>query len=645
MFRVRLSLFAVFLASASPLLAQRTDDNAVTEAEDAFGKSVGDEQIGIYSADDVRGFSPSSAGNLRIEGLFFDQQAFLTDRLIDGSTIHVGISAQGYPFPAPTGIADYALRKPGDKFIASVGTSYGPFGGKLAEVDFQIPIYGERLGATAGAGIYREGNPFGGTPKTESYAASIRYKPSDRFEIQPFWSRINNRDDESQSLIFTTGAFLPKRVQRGKFVGQKWADFSGLLENYGIVAKGKPLGFDVALGVFRSTFAVRKDSTDLLFDTDANGRVGNRVVIVDRGSAYNSTSGELKISRSMDEGERRHTLHTSIRARKVDRLFGGSETVALGISQIGVEDFRPEPTITIGPKTKDAVRQTTFGIGYELRWLKRGEFSVGLQKTHYAKLVTGPNPLIVIPKSKDSPWLYSVNGAINLSDTVALYGGYVRGLEESDVAPSNAINFNEAPPAIRTRQKDAGVRWKIRKGMTLVAGVFDVQKPYFNLDGTNRYRQLGQVRNRGVELSFAGEVAPGLNIVAATIYLDSKVSGDEVARGIIGSRPIGTFRRHNLANLNWKLPGQEALTLTARFEATSDRTANDAPLAADKLVIPARSVTSLGARYKLKVGDVPALIRVNVDNVFNVFGWNVGGSGFFVPNGSRRYSLSLSADL
>jgi iron complex outermembrane recepter protein len=640
-----LSLLGLLLASTSPAFAQRTDDNAVTEAEDAFGKSVGDEQIGIYSADDVRGFSPASAGNLRIEGLFFDQQAFLTDRLIDGSTVHVGISAQGYPFPAPTGIADYALRKPGDKFIASVGTSYGPFGGTLAEVDFQIPIDGTRLGATAGAGIYREGNPFGGTPKIASYAASIRYKPSDSLEIQPFWSRINNRDDESQSLIFTTGPFLPNRAQRGRFFGQKWADFSALLQNYGVVAKAKPLDFDVALGVFRSTFAARKDSTDLLFETDRNGRVGRREVIIDRGSAYNSTSGELKVSRSVDEGDRRHTLHTSIRARKVDRSFGGSFTQSLGVSQIGVEDFRPEPTVTIGPKTKDVVHQTTFGIGYELRWLKRGELSVGLQKTRYSKQVTDPNPLFVIPKSKDSPWLYSVNAAINLTDAVTFYGGYVRGLEESDVAPSNAVNFNEAPPAIRTQQKDAGVRWKIRKGMNLVVGVFDVQKPYFNLDGGNRYRQLGQVRNRGVEFSFTGEVAPGLNVVAATIYLDAKVSGDEVARGRIGSRPIGTFRRDNLVSLNWKLPGQDALTLTARFDATSDRTANDAPLALDKLIIPARSVTSLGARYKFKVGDVPALLRFNVDNIFNVFGWNVGGSGFFVPNGSRRYSLSLSADL
>jgi iron complex outermembrane recepter protein len=119
------------------------------------------------------------------------------------------------------------------------------------------------------------------------------------------------------------------------------------------------------------------------------------------------------------------------------------------------------------------------------------------------------------------------------------------------------------------------------------------------------------------------------------------VSGDEVNRGLIGKRPVGTFKLRNIANINWQLPWHDPLTLTARFESTSDRTAN----AANTFVIPARSVTGLGARYKLKIDKTPLLLRANVDNIFNKFGWNVSGSGFFIPNGSRRYSLSLAADL
>ena len=625
---------------ATRALAQRTDDNAVTSAEDAFGKSVGDEQIGIYNPFDVRGFSPVNAGNVRIEGLFFDQQGNVTDRLLEGTTVHVGISAQGYAFPAPTGIADYSLRKPGKDLIASIGLNYGPFGGKSAEVDFQVPLIDTRLGLVAGAGFYRERSPFYGTPKVASYAASLRYKPGKSFEIQPFWSRIDVRDEESPSLIFTTGDFLPGRVRRDRFLGQKWSDSDLQLQTYGVVSKASLAGFDIGFGLFRASIDSKQDRTDLLFATDRAGRVGQRIIVSDVGNSFASTSGELKLSRSVTEGNRRHSLHLTARGRRLQRLFGGSVLVDLGRSQIGVTDFRAEPVITgYGAKTRDKVNQKTFGLGYELRWKGIGELSLGAQKTDYSKQVAAP--LSAVATSKDKPWLYSATVALNLSDDVALYGGYVTGLEESDVAPNNAVNRNVSPPAIRTKQKDFGLRWAVSKKVTAVVGVFDVEKPYYNVDAVSVFRQLGTVRNRGIEFSLSGEVLPGVTLVVGSVYLDAKVSGDEVNRGVIGKRPLGTFRLHNIANLNWKLRWHEPLTLTARFESTSDRTANGT----NTFVIPARSVTSLGARYKLDVGKTPVLLRANVDNIFNKFGWNVGGGGFFIPNGARRYSLTLAADL
>ena len=54
--------------------AQRADDNAVKSADDAFGNSVGNENIGLYSPFEVRGFSAVDAGNVRLDGLYFDRQ-------------------------------------------------------------------------------------------------------------------------------------------------------------------------------------------------------------------------------------------------------------------------------------------------------------------------------------------------------------------------------------------------------------------------------------------------------------------------------------------------------------------------------------------------------------------------------------------
>jgi iron complex outermembrane recepter protein len=640
-FPIAASVIALLIAT--PALAQRTDNNAVTQSDDAFGKSVGDEQIGIYNAYDVRGFSPVDAGNVRIEGLYFDQQANPTDRLVNGNTVHVGISAQGYPFPAPTGIADYELRRPGDKTLLSVGLQYGPWGGKTAEFDVQLPIDGDRLGIAAGAGLYRETTPFHGHPKVESFAVLGHFKPRDGIEIIPFWSHIRSRNEESQPLIFTNGAFLPPRVRRDTFLGQKWSDFGVNLYNYGLVAKADPLGFDVRLGIFRSSNVATEDHFDLLFDTDQSGRVGDRVAIIDRDNKYASTSGELRISKTLKDGPRRHELILSLKGRDQARRFGGADFIHLGPSQIGVQDFKPEPASTIGPKTTDSITQKTIGLGYQGRWAKVGELSIGIQKTDYRKETNDPNPAVIFPVTRSKPWLFSATAAAYLSENLAIYGGYTRGLEESPAAPSEAVNRNEAPPAIRTQQKEAGVRWKISPGVTAVVGYFDVEKPYFNLDSASRFRQLGAVRNKGIEFSLAGQVVKGLYVVAGNVWLDAKVSGEEVDRGLIGKRPVGTFRRHTIVSLDYQVPGVKPLSVTASMEATSDRTANSDPV--NKVIIPARAVYSLGTRYKFKLGESPALLRFTVNNIFNTFGWNSGGSGFFLPNGSRRFTLALSTDL
>jgi len=633
------STAVVAYLAAPAAFAQRTDDNAVQSAEDAFGTSVGDESIGIYNAYDVRGFSPVDAGNVRIDGLYFDQQTDLNERVSGGSTIRVGLSAQSYPFPAPTGIADFGLRVPGANPIASIGIGFGPWNGKYAEVDVQMPIDGERLGVAAGAGIYRNGRPYGGTPHDVSMGTVAHWKPRPGIEITPFWSRLRDTDNEAQPLIFTSGDFLPKRFPRNHFYGQDWADFAATLTNYGVLARADPLGFDVRLGVFRSINAVDTSVADLLFDTAADGSVGQRLIVREDGDRSASTSGELRVSRHFDEGPRRHTLIASVRGRAQDRVYGGAGFASLGASTSLGPDDRPEPSFTHGPKTEDRVRQTTFGLAYQGRWRGIGEFSLGVQKSDYTKTITDPNPAILLPATHDSPWLLSATGAVYITPKLALYGGFTRGLEESPVAPVEAINLNEAPPAILTRQVDGGVRWTLGKVIAVV-GAFDVQKPYFNLDGAMRFHQLGMVRHRGIEVSVAGQIAPGLNVVAGNIFLDAKVSGEEVANGTIGPRPVATFKRHTIVSMDYRLPNSP-LSFDAFAEGTSDRVANSA----NTLFIPTRAILNLGTRYRFKVGKSDALFRAQVANVTNTFGWSNGSSGFYVPNGARRWSIGLAADI
>lgn len=623
----------------SPAAAQRTGDNATTQAEDAFGQSVGDQVIGIYNPYDVRGFSPVDAGNVRIEGLYFDRQAGLSSRVSDRSTIRVGLSAQSYPFPAPTGIADFTLRRAGGEAVASLGVNYGPWGGKDAELDVKLPLDGERLGLAAGIGLYRDVRPHQGTPHEFSAGATLRWAPRPGTEIIAFWGRGTDRDDEAQPLIFMAGDVLPRRIRRDLFLGQSWADYAATATNYGLFARTNLLGFDLRLGLFRSISETPRSVADLLLGGELDGSAAQRILIVEDDDRSASTSGELRATRSFDEGPRRHSLLLSLRGRAQDRRYGGGDAVDLGPSRYDRPDERPMPGFAAGPKTSDHVRQATIGLGYQLRWRGLGELSIGAQRTHYTKTIASPDPLVTFPDTREDRWLPSATLAAYLTPRLVAYLGYTEGLEESPVAPIEAVNFNEAPPAVHTRQRDGGLRWAIG-GVTAVIGLFDVSKPYFNVDSAGRFRRLGRVRNRGLEISIAGQIAPGLNIVAGNTLIDARVSGELRDSGVIGKRPVGTFVRHTIVSVDYRLPFWRGASVDAFVEATSRRVAN----VENTLGIPARAVLSLGARYRFEMRGTDILLRGQVQNVMNTFGWINGGSGYFIPNGSRRFLLSVAAD-
>ena len=628
-------------ATATAAHAQRTDDNAATAAEDAFGRSVGDSSIGLYSESDVRGFSPGVAGNLRIEGLYYDQQGLLTARLLAGSTIRVGISAQSYLFPAPTGIADYSLREPSGETRASVGLTYGPRGGRLAELDLQIPIDGDRLGLGAGIDLSRGRRSYAGTPENFTLAALLRYAPHDDLEVLAFASRLRVTDDESQPFIFSSGAFLPKRIRRNRFFGQSWNDYAYASRTYGVITTAGVLGFDIRAGLFRSVLDNDAATADLLFGTDTDGAVARRVIFRERDDLYASTSGEIRVSRSFDEGPRRHSLIASARARRLSRIYGGGALLELGPSRSDAPDPRPEPASTDRVKTRDQVEQLISGISYQARWRDVGEFSAGIQRSDYFKRVVDPDPGAALPDTRDALWLPSATAAVYLTSSLALYAGYARGLEESPVAPFDAVNRNEAPPAIRTRQIDGGLRWTVTPSVTAVAGLFEIAKPYFNVDANGRFAQRGRVTNRGAEFSIAGRIAPGLNLVAGTVLLDAKIGGEEVDSGAIGPRPVGSFVRRTIVSLDYRPPGYDDLSVDILVESSSARVANSA----NSHFVPARTIVNLGARYRVRVGDAPVLVRAQVTNLFNSFGWNVAGSGYFTAIAARTAICSLAVDL
>jgi iron complex outermembrane recepter protein len=616
----------------------RAAENAVTSAEDAFGTSIGRESIGLYNAGNIRGFSPIAAGNARIEGLYFDQVWRLSSRISRSTTVRVGISSLGFPFPAPTGIVDYSFRTPGRE--ASLGTAAGidSYGSSFVEADAVVPLSGDRLSIGVGGGAIYESYYNGTHGYYHNAAVSMRWTPSDAVEIVPFWHRSEGYDDEAGPIFIPVGDFLPPPVERRRFLGPSWAGYRGSAINYGAFATIRPAsGWTVRAGLFRSAFDDQQSFSHLLLDVTPAG-TANRLIIVDPPILIASTSGELRLTREWQAGNFRHRVHLSARGRDRDRRYDGSDVIDYGATTLTAPFDVPEPTYRFSEQTRDGVRQWTGGIAYEGLWRNVGEISVGVQRTDYSKRFAAPGR--PIDRISADPWLYNINAAAYLSDDIALYGGYTRGLEESGTAPDNAANRNELLPAILTDQRDLGIRFRFAPGMTLIAGLFDVRKPYFSLNAANNFELLGDIKNQGIELSVAGNVTPRLNVVAGAVITRPRVTGDGVALGRVGRLPVGFAARRLELNLDWRTPWVEGLSfdLSAAHSSRIPATVNN------RVFIPARPNIDIGARYRFKLGTNDASVRIGINNLTDESGWELRGAGAYDLFNGRTVSLFLGAD-
>jgi iron complex outermembrane recepter protein len=631
---------AAFAALFIPVAAQaqRAGENAVNSADDAFGTSIGDQTVGLYSSGSARGFSPQQAGNIRLDGLYFDQQMELSDPLVSRTAMRVGLSTQSYPFPAPTGIADVQMRRPGDETEGSATIGYGPLFAGRAEITAETPLIAGRLRALGSLGLQLNQYNWRGSFRRYSAAAAFNWTPSDTVDVLVFGDLQHNTDGEAQPFIFPAGNFEPPKYDRSVYFGQPWAErYRELRVAGGIVSADLPGEWRLRAGLFHAMNDLSVEYNLFYRNVQPDGTT---FIDAAKGPSQRSTSnsGEVRLSRVFSESERQHTIHFSVKGRDVLRWFGGSHTLPVGPGRIGVLIEHPEPHFVVGPRSRDDVFQVTPGASYVGRWANVGEFSAGVQKSFYTRKIAQPN--LPLAETKSEPWLYNATIAGYINSDAALYASYTRGLEESGIAPETANNRGEALPASITQQVDAGLRYKVTPQITLIAGVFEVKKPFFERDARNIFTNVGDVSHKGFEFSFSGQIAPGLTVVTGAMLLKARVAGGPAATGVIG--PIPAARPNRIVRLTVQYGPKEW-----RGFSINGGVSHDGRMYANRtntLRLDSLTTFDVGARYNFTLYGHATSLRTQVQNVTNVWQWSVSPNGSFQPVLPRRFSVNLVAD-
>ncbi|MFL9924105.1 TonB-dependent receptor [Herbaspirillum lusitanum] len=224
----------------------------------------------------------------------------------------------------------------------------------------------------------------------------------------------------------------------------------------------------------------------------------------------------------------------------------------------------------------------------------------------------------------------------------SVYGNYIEGLGQGDTAPVGTTNAGQVFPPIKTKQREIGTKYDLGRFMA-TASLFQVQKPsglsVANGDGTYTYRVSGEQRNRGLELSFYGEVARGVRLLGGATYTDPRLTGTD--GGANDGKMAANVSRWQL-NLGGEydpasLPG---ITLSARAISSSSQYLDEA----NTRSIAGWTRWDIGARYKTIIAGKSTVFKAGIQNLFNRSYWASGSGSWLYVGQPRVVSLSASVD-
>ncbi|MFY8092368.1 MAG: TonB-dependent receptor domain-containing protein [Niveispirillum sp.] len=632
-----LSLSAVALLVCAPLAAAQDNagDNVVRTATDAFGLRVGTESIGLYDAGNVRGFSPDSAGNVRLEGLYISQQGSLSDRVVEATSIRVGLNTVGLLFPAPSGIADLLLRKPaetGADLVLGIDPRTSPY----MQLDTGYVAADGRFSLAAGVAAHPDQNgAFGGDQRFWSAGFVPRWQVSDAVVLTGFadWDRM--KDGEVVPSYLPDGPTLPPRIDRDVDHSLAWADWAYEVENQGIILDaGLAEGLVARAGLFRSVQRLPYDAFALLSVNPA--RQGEMLHVLLPATRYAALSGEASLAYQWLSDRVGHTVSVVGRGLSKNSRKGGEVEIVFGDWPMDRPPAARRPAIAFDqPQDRDRVRQYTVGLAYNLSWDGRLDLGAGVQKADYSK-TTRPGAGGGA-RGSSAPWLYNAVAAWRFDNGLVTYASYSRGLEESGSAPIIAVNRNTVLPAVQTTQRELGLRLGVGP-LTLTSSAFDVRRPYDGMDADGVYGFLGSVRHRGVEASLSGEPVPGLSLVLGAVLLDPVVSGPDVRNGVIGQRPVGQTRLQWQGSVDYAPDFLDGLSVDMTVDHRARTTARGDNLAD----APAYTLVDLGLRREIMVWDREIGLRAQVQNLFDAYGLHVEGDGEYEPLSGRAWRLAAT---
>jgi iron complex outermembrane receptor protein len=615
-----MSRITSIVAALAATFTAAADDSAVKSAADAFGERVGTEQSGLYSESQVRGFDLNDSGAYRIDDAYFSRAAAMNDPVLAGVGVRVGVNAVRLAYPAPSGVVNYRLRQAGPVNELRLGVGWRDFGTRVIQGDGSF-----RNGELSLAGgfvwrpLFRLSGGNEGRALDVGGVGTWEIAPDHRLRT---FASLYQRGYDGDYAVLASEAAVPPALKRLHQYSPSWADTQATNSNIGVLYDARIGGFTVDLAAFRSLFDIERTDYTLI-SADSVGRASaTNFRGPDRAKRADST--EARLGRQFITGDLSNLVTASVRAGRTIVDLTSSLAIPLGSFDLRSGDTPEGVELEwSGTRGQDMVEQVTGSAGYGVAWKDRVQLRFAVHRNRYNKEVASIAG-IRTERANEST-LYNTSAIVSLTDSTAVFGSWLTGLEESGVAPTSAINRDEVLPPVEAEQFELGVRHAITPELTLIGAVFDVSKPTSGFRADRSFGLVGEVRHRGVEGSIAGQLDANTSIVFGAVAFEPEVTGPLVDAGVVGAHAAGISQV--VANANIERQFGNNWSLDAGLSYSSERWADTA----NTFKTPATTTLSIGTRRRFELGGRTAQFRFLASNLTGVEGYRATPSGVLSP--------------
>ena len=313
------------------------------------------------------------------------------------------------------------------------------------------------------------------------------------------------------------------------------------------------------------------------------------------------------------------------------------------------------PSPTPSPNTQRSLNRTDIQITDVVRLGDSWSIWMGARHTSLdsASERTDPTDRRAVAYSQQftTPW-----GAIGYKPWAGgfLYGSAGQGVETAAVPNKPAtvwggfVNAGAVLPALRSRQREVGLRQQLAGGGLVSASLFEIDRPLvgdFDAPDGTFLRVAGAKRalHRGLELAFAGRLSRDWSLAAQASALDAKTTRSNIPEEV-GARTRNTAPLQAAATLGWQVPQVAGLLWQNRLAWSSKK----AVLGDNSLDLPAWWQLDTAIVWRQRTGAQALTWRAGIDNVFDRRYWRDAptqywGGTYLFPAPPRTFRVSLQA--